>query len=394
MSKSLGIIAEYNPFHNGHKYHLEKSLEITGAQVSVAVISGNFTQRGEFACMDKWQRSEIAVRNGVNLVVEMPSVFACNNAGYFGAKGVEILENLGVDYISFGSESGDLALLKEVAAAMKSREKEIEEAVKNLLKDGFSYPRARQKVLENILDKEKIAVLESPNNLLALEYLKNMEHAQPITVERKGAGYLDLTAKEGIASATGLREMVSENVPIQDFISRDTECIIKGNSTTFLQPEDMFQWILGRAIKASAEELNQVFGGEEGLGNKLKQEFRKVKSYDELVDVLKSKRYTRTRIARYLAHVMLDIKREDILNARNYIRVLAFDETGSKYLKAVKKSGKCSLPIITNINKDLGKYPEIEKTLEKDILAADIYNFQRGVDLYSYSEFVKKPLKL
>ena len=139
--RAVGIIAEYNPFHNGHLYHLRQSLELTGAEVSVAVISGSFTQRGSFAILDKWTRAEMAVRNGVNLVVEMPTLFASGNAGYFAKGGVEILENLGVSYISFGSEAGNMTKLLRISREMQAHKQEINEAVRAAVKEGQAYPR-------------------------------------------------------------------------------------------------------------------------------------------------------------------------------------------------------------------------------------------------------------
>ena len=155
--RAVGIIAEYNPFHNGHLYHLRQSLELTGAEVSVAVISGSFTQRGSFAILDKWTRAEMAVRNGVNLVVEMPTLFASGNAGYFAKGGVEILENLGVSYISFGSEAGNMTKLLRISREMQAHKQEINEAVRAAVKEGQAYPRARAAALRGILGEDAVS---------------------------------------------------------------------------------------------------------------------------------------------------------------------------------------------------------------------------------------------
>ena len=389
--KSVGIIAEYNPFHNGHKFHLEKSLEITGAEVSVAVISGNFTQRGEPAILDKWTRAEMAVRNGINLVVEMPVMFACNNAGYFARGGVEILENLGCDYISFGSESGNIEELAGIARAMEMHREEINEGVRMAVKEGQAYPQARADVLSSIFDREALEEIESPNNLLALEYLRFIKQAKPVTVKRQGSGYHELEAKDNMASATGIRKLLAEDGDISTLVPDITREILIARREKFCNVDMLFSIMAAKILISSESELNGIFGAEEGLGSKMKNHIRYWKTMEEMIDGLKSKRYTRTRISRLLAMTLLGITREEVKQAQNYIRVLAFDEKGSRYLKEVKKSESCRLPILTNINKEAQLYPEIKNTLAKDILASDLYNLSAGKDLYRCSDYVQMP---
>ncbi len=392
--QAVGIIAEYNPFHNGHLHHLRQSMEQTGAEVSVAVISGNFTQRGSFAILDKWTRAEMAVRNGVNLVVEMPTLFACNNAGYFAKGGVEILENLGVTHISFGSESGNIAELLRISREMQAHKDVIHEAVRAAVKEGQAYPRARAEALHRILGEDVSAVIDSPNNLLALEYLRFMKTAQPVTVRRQGTGYYDLEPKGTMASATGIRKTLADGGDISRLVPDVTREMLLAHRAKIMSEEDLYLLLIQKILTTPAEELNAIFGAEEGLGNKMKAGVRYWKSYDEIVEGLKSKRYTRTRIGRLLAMTLLGVRRSDIKHAQNYIRVLAFDETGSRYLKEVKKSGNCTLPILTNINREGGFSREIQRTLAKDILASDLYNFACGRDLYIYSDHVRKPFRL
>ena len=389
--KSVGIIAEYNPFHNGHKYHLEQALTESGADVCVSVISGNFTQRGEIALLDKWTRAEMAVRNGVNLVVEMPAVFACSNAGYFAEAGVEILEALGAEYICFGSESGDTEELSRIAREMESAGLNLEKEIKDAVKGGLAYPRARSRAVSRLLGDKAASVIESPNNILAVEYLKHMKNARPLAVKRQGAGYHDTDIHEEIASATAVRMMLHEGKDISHAVPEISREILEQNRGGFTSSDLLTPLIIQKVLQTSAEELNSIFGAGEGLGNIMKNRVRYWKTYEDIIADLKSKRYTRTRIERVLVHTLLGIKREDMLCASKYIRVLAFDEKGSKYLKQIKKSEECPLPIITNINKDWGAFPEAHTTLEKDILAADIYNLACGRDLYAYSEYVKKP---
>ena len=389
--KSVGIIAEYNPFHNGHKYHLEQALTESGADVCVSVISGNFTQRGEIALLDKWTRAEMAVRNGVNLVVEMPAVFACSNAGYFAEAGVEILEGLGAESICFGSESGNTEELSRIAREIESNMENLEEEIKTGVKDGLSYPRARSQAILKLFGENAASVIESPNNILAIEYIRRMKNARPLAVKRLGAGYHDTDSLDGMASATAVRKLLKEGGDISRMVPEFSREILNRNRGRLTDSSMLTPLIIQKVLMTSAEDLNRIFGAEEGLGNILKSRVRYWKSYEDIIDDLKSKRYTRTRIERMLVHTLLGTNREDMMSASKYIRVLAFDEKGSRYLKQVKKAGSCKLPVITNINKDAACFPEISMTLEKDILATDIYNMAAGLDLYYNSEYVKKP---
>lgn len=386
-NKCVGITAEYNPFHNGHLYHLEQSKLATGAQISVAAMSGNFVQRGHMAICSKWERAEAAVKCGIDLVVEIPTVFACNSAPVFASAAVEILENLGADWISFGSESGNIEELKEISRAMNEKETLIEKLVREKVKEGLSYPRARRDAVALILGDEKADLLDLPNNILAIEYLKRIQNAKPVTVKRQGPGYNELEPCEDMASASAIRSMVKINKNVETLTPEpSTEMLKKA-----LHPSEdkIFQIICAKVLTSSREELDRVFAGGEGLGNKLKNEIRKASAYDQLIQRLKSKRYTRTRIERFISHVLLDIGAPDLYP--NYIRVLAFNKTGSRYLKEVKKKGICSLPIITNINKDAQNDFALMSAIEKDILAADIFNLASGRNLYDESDYVRMP---
>lgn len=391
--KSLGIIAEYNPFHKGHLYHLKKSMEISGADVSVCVMSGNFTQRGEKAILDKWTRSEMAIRNGVNLVLEMPFVFACNNAGCFASSGVDILEDLGVNCISFGSECGNIENLKKIAHIIKSTEDKMEDGIKILVKKGYSYPKAREISLKEFLDRDLLDLIGEPNNILAIEYLKNIKKALPITIKRYGEGYNSIESEEDIISAKHIRNKLMQEADISNNITKATMDIIEGNRDKILNNHMFYELITYKVMMSGKDELNRIYGGEEGLGDKLKNIIRTVTSYEEIVEALKSKRYTHTRITRYLSHVLVGTEKQDVLNAKNYIRVLGFDEKGREFLNYAKKTEKTSMAVITNINKEAHKYPEIKKTLDMDIKASDIYNLIQGLNKYEFSDMVKNPFR-
>lgn len=386
-TKSVGIIAEYNPFHNGHLYHLNKSKELTDAKITIAAISGNFVQRGKIAMADKWQRAEAAVKCGADLVVEIPVVFACNSAPYFAKAGVEILENLGVDFISFGSESGNIDELYELDRAMETLNEDIEGFIKEKVKEGLSCPRARREAVDKLIGEKGALILDKPNNILALEYIKAMKTSQGVTVQRKGPGYNDIEVYEELASATAIRYLLKEEADISHLLPQMSFETLKSNEMP--SEEILFKMICQNALVSDAKDLDKTPTGGEGLGNKLKNSIRKISSYEELIEELKSKRYTRTRIERFLIQTLLKINQENAY--KNYIRVLGFNAKGSAYLKEIKKADICKLPIITNINKDIQRFPEIDCTLSKDILAMDIYNMATQRDLYSFSEYVRKP---
>ena len=366
--KSLGIIGEYNPFHQGHKYLLEKTMKQTGAEVCVSVMSGNFTQRGTPAVADKWERARSAVDNGINLVVELPTVYACNSAEYFAKGGVEVLEGFGkIDYMAFGSENGDINKLKAAADFLTDNEEALNVKIQELGKKGISYPKARQLAAMELAPDFDEMIIKEPNNILAIEYLKQIKSMEPVTIKRRGYGYHQ--------SATMVREQMMED---------DPDTFEKMNRS-------YFELVGAKILQTDTGILEGIFSSGEGLGNKLKNEIRYVSTTQQLIERIKSKAYTHTRISRLLTHVLLGIDEETVKNAKNYIRILALDEVGAKFIKEVKKNENAKLPIITNINKELKSYPDLAATLEKDILASDMYNIICQKDLYDYSDYIRQP---
>lgn len=385
--KIVGIVAEYNPFHNGHLYHLEESLKLTEADVSIVAMSGNFVQRGGVAVADKWARAEAAVRCGVDIVVEIPTVFSCSSAQNFAAAGVEILENLGADFISFGSESGNIADLKKISLAIKKNHLEIENAVKQKSKSGLSYPRARRSVIAEMFGEQYALLLDTPNNILALEYIRSMKKAVPVTVRRTGPGYNDTYTSENFASATAIRDMIERNEDVSPYIPESSANILK--SAPHIDMDKLFIMLCHKVLDTAPDILERAPAGGEGLGNKIKSSIRKCKNMDQLAEELKSKRYTRTRIDRFLMQILLSLDRDR--KAVNYTRILGLSSNGSKYVKELKKSGYCSIPLLTNINREKEDCKDISYMLDKDILAADLYNIAAGRNLYDFSEYVRKP---
>ena len=278
--KSVGIIAEYNPFHNGHLYQLNESVRLTGAEVIIAAMSGNFVQRGGPAIADKWDRAEAAVRCGVDIAVEIPTVFACSSAQNFAGAGVEILENLGADYISFGSESGNIEELAEISRVMEQNSWEIDEFIRSKIKEGLSYPRARRQAIEMITGEEQAGILDSPNNILAVEYMRKIKRAVPITVKRIGPGYNDVTAEGELASASAIRYLLNENRDISSLLPGESKKILMKEAP--VSEERYFSMLCYRALSADIAQMDKAPAGGEGLSNKLKNSVRLCRSLDDL----------------------------------------------------------------------------------------------------------------
>ena len=301
-------------------------------------------------------------------VVELPVVYAVNSAEYFAKGAVEILEGLGgVDILAFGSEAGDLDALRSAAAFLKDADDVLKERIQLLIREGYSHPKAREiAVLEAEHDFDD-GLIKEPNNILGVEYLKQIQKLQPYTIKRMGKGYHE--------SASEIRARMEAEQPGK---SREIADVF-------------FRMTAMKILQLPAEELARYFAADAGLANKLKKEIRYADSLENLIDRVKSKVYTRTRICRLLAHILLEIREEDLKNAVSYARVLAFDGNGAKFLKDIRKREVNMIPVITNINKEAGRYPEIRATLEKDILASDVYNLLTGENLYEMADYTQRP---
>ncbi len=384
----LGIVAEYNPMHNGHAFQLEECKKQSNAEFTIAVMSGNFTQRGEPALLDKWIRAEMAVLAGVDLIIELPFYFACNSAEYFAKGAINILEDLGiVTHIGFGSESGDLKRIKEVSEKLIYEEKAIIENIKKYLSKGMNFPRARELALDGYGD-----ILKHPNNILAIEYIKELKklnsQIKPVTIKRHKAEYHQKEFTDDIiGSGTAIREILREevekfNIPVPENLKK----ILYRHKYEFLfaDDENYFKILKYEILKSNNKDLEKIFSIGEGLENKIKKEIRKSSNLNEFLDNIKSKRYTRTRLQRICTHIIMGFEKD--VSQDKYIRVLAFNNKGAALLKKIKKEGSQKRIIITNINKAEG----VDYTM--DTKATDIYNLIAQRDIYNNSDFVRGPV--
>ncbi|WP_304508275.1 nucleotidyltransferase [Anaerotignum sp.] len=361
--KTLGIIAEYNPFHLGHQYMIEEAKKKSCADRVVVVMSGSFVQRGEPALFDKWTRTKAALTNGVDMVLELPVLFAAANAETFASAAVRTLEETGiVDTLCFGSESGNLTVLKEAAKLMSNETEEFRSLLKSHLDEGMSYPTARSKALETISNINS-EILSQPNHILGLEYLKALTRYHcnmiPMTIKREGAAYHATSLEDKFASASAIRKGIFEDQVDEAFKQVPENCIDLYSKTLSLGTAPVFWNNYAGALNyklrtMSSEDLREIFEVTEGLENRILRSIDTCYNIEDIIDFIKSKRYTRTKIQRILLHILLDIKNTEVdyfikKPLMPYIRVLGFRKDNAEILGDLTMNAKC--PVLTNLKK-------------------------------------------
>ena len=391
MSRVIGVVAEYNPFHNGHYYHLQATKEITGAEYCVAVISGNFTQRGDTSIVNKWAKAYMAICGGADLVIELPTVYSISSAENFASGAVKILDNLKVvNAISFGAEANDFATLNNIANVLYEEPKAYTNILSHELKKGISYPAARENALMMYLNdiKRYANTLSSPNNILAIEYLKALKiqksKLEPIMIKRKKVYYNDNKIVDDFASATAIRKLLQdgEYANLRKVIPRSSYTIIgqesrKGGMVLSLAKYE--KEIIYALRKMTVEEIADLPDVSEGLQFAIKNAANEANNLKDLIPNIKSKRYTQTRIQRILLYALLGIDKKLMENSRKvvpYVRVLGFTQKGKSLLSEISRRNP-KLNIITSLkkymNQNQNKNKVLAEMLEKDIFATDVY---------------------
>ena len=358
--KIAAIISEYNPFHNGHKYQTEMLKKEYDAVI--AVMSGNFVQRGEIALCDKWSRTKLALLNGVDLVVELPVIYALNSAEKFAEGGVRLIDKMGVvDCLCFGAELGKIDEFYYAAEILNNEPQEVSEKINKFLDMGMSFPSAREKAYEGIINPE---LLKSPNNILGVEYVKALKKigskVVAKTIKRIGAGYNDLDYSTEFSSATAIRELIKENEDYKKYMSENSEEIIK-NAEKFSE-EKLINILKYVVLLNGKEYIGRISDVNEGLENKIFEAVKKGDSFENIAWMIKSKRYTMSRIRRILYSVILDIGKD--FKEPEYIRILGMNNIGKNVLKEMKE--KATLPIVIK-TADFSS-----EMLKKDIFATDV----------------------
>jgi predicted nucleotidyltransferase len=357
--KTVALITEYNPFHNGHLHHLQESQRLAGAEVAVAVMSGHFLQRGEPALLDKWTRTRMALAAGVDVVIELPFPWACNSAPTFASGAVQCLDALGgVDALCFGSESGSIIELQAAADLLLEYAGRIKAETAKSLRQGVNYPTARAQVVSALGDQRTAELLSSPNNILGIEYLKALHVSaspiQPLTLERIGAGYHDEQACGEIASATGIRKRLVSGEEVGGYLPQACRQLLADAVATGETADDglFFHLLLGQLLLGS-EELSQIYLVDNGLDQRLFEKARRSSDLEALISETKSRQLTRTRIQRILCYVFNQVRRvemEELLEAGPlYLHLLGYSQQGQKFLSANRKA--CRLPMVQNYSR-------------------------------------------
>lgn len=406
MPNVLGIIAEYNPFHNGHLYHLNESKKQANADYSVAVITGNFVQRGDVSIIDKWSKAEMALKNGVDLVIELPTLYSISSAENFAYGSMKILNSLGVvNAVSFGTEQASIEVLDTIATILMEEPKEYLSVLNHELSKGISFPKARENALLLYLNdiRRYANVLSSPNNILGIEYLKALKKLKsnliPIAIPRNKVRHDSLETVDDFASATSIRQMlIRRNTQnLYRYVPESSyeilkNCISNGQYVSSLsQYEKEIIYTLRKMTVAEIAELPDV---SEGLENLIKEAANSCNSVQEFINIVKSKRYTQTRIQRILVYALLNITKKDMLNLNKttpYIRVLGFNSKGRDILSAINSS-RSKVNIITSVKKfiDTNNNKNLLSILEKDIFATNVYTLGYEYDSVSNLDYTKK----
>ena len=383
--KTAGIIAEYNPFHNGHKYHIEKTKEGTGADHVVAVMSGNYVQRGETAILSKWARAETAIENGVDLVVELPTIWSIARAQDFAAGAVHILNSLGcVDVLSFGSELGDIETLRHISEILS--DKRVEERMQADLDIGMSFAGARAEAVRTYYGDAYYDILNEPNNILAIEYIlaNNKYENKPdiFTIPRKGAAHDSLKRSENIASASEIRRMMLENEKWSPYVPQSTVAIFereKENETGPTPYSKLEFSVLCCMRQLAAEDIAETPDVSEGIENRIHEAAQKARTLDELFSFAKTRRYSHARIRRIVLASFLGFTKDQCEGLPPYIKVLAMNDKGKDILREAKE--KASLPIVTKASDIDALGERAKKIYSLEGMCTDVYSLATPVIL-------------
>ena len=388
--KVAAIIAEYNPLHNGHEFQIKRARQLTGADFIIIVMSGDFTQRGVPAVIDKYQRTKMALNAGADLVIEMPLYYSCSSAEYFASGAINLLKGLGVvDYLVFGSECGDIKILTGIADVLINHKQEISGVIHGLVKEGLSYPIARVRAVEEAIPNsyEHVEAMNFPNNILGFEYIRALKQFEssiiPVTNLRIGAGYHDRMMDNPICSSLAIRSSLEETNELEHVRSQIPFHVYKileeqyGNTFPVLN-KDISSILKYKLLLDEGKGYEEYLDISPDFSAKIIKNLNKYESYSQFCDLLKSKDITYVRVARNLLHILLNIKKESMKKYKEegyifYARMLGFKKSSNELLSALKS--EASIPIISKLADARHQLSPIGmEMLETDIQAAHIYD--------------------
>jgi predicted nucleotidyltransferase len=389
-----GIVGEYNPFHNGHKAHIEQSKKITGADYTVIAMSGNYVQRGAPAVVDKYVRTKMALENGADLVLELPTCYSTASAEYFAGGAVALLDKLGVvNYLSFGSECGDIETLQHIASILLEEPPEFSEYMQRYLREGYTYPLARNNALiqyeTSLYDAAR--VLESPNNILGIEYIKAIARRHsvitPFTIKRQGSNYHDryMADNAETASAQAIREAITLETDFSNSMpeSAFNDLFDEIENKNIMDLDDFSQMLYYKLLQEKNIGYTSYFDVSTALSDRISNKLGSFTSFKNFIEEVKSRDRTYTRISRCLLHILLDITQRDLecyklIDFIPYVRILGFRKDAEPLLSEIKQHSK--IPIITKLADASGiLYSEPYKMFRNEIKANEIYYSARAI---------------
>ena len=388
--KVAAIIAEYNPLHNGHEFQIKRAKQLTGADYVIVVMSGDFTQRGVPAIIDKYERTKMALNAGADLIIELPLYYSCSSAEYFASGAINLLDKLGiVDYLVFGSECGDIRILTDIADVLINRKEEISNMIHTLVKEGMSYPIARVRAVEEAIPNsyEHIEAMNYPNNILGFEYIRALKQFNskiiPVTNLRIGAGYHDRMMDNPICSSLAIRSSLEEKGELERIRSQVPYHVYKILEENYDKSFPILNKDISSILKYKLL-LDEPKGYEDyvdispDFSAKIIKNLNKYESYSQFCDLLKSKDITYVRVARNLLHILLNIKKDSMAKYKSegyifYARMLGFKKSSGDLLSALKS--EASITLISKLADARHQLSPIGmEMLETDIQAAHIYD--------------------
>lgn len=379
--KKIGIICEYNPFHNGHLYHISKVKEMFDDSLIILVMSGNFTQRGEASIIPKYSKCDIALLSGIDLVIELPFIFATQSADVFAKTSIEILDKLNVDYVVFGSETNDINKLTMLAKTQINNKK-YDKLVKEYLDKGVNYPTALSKALYQLTDKK----IDKPNDILGVSYIREIlklnSNITPICIKRSN-DYNSIELNDNITSASSIRYALLNGDDVKNYVPEYVYDYLKNPIFT----KNYFNLLKYKIMTENTLEEYQTV--DEGIQNRIKKCIINSKDLDDLILKVKTKRYTYNKLSRMFIHILCNLKKEEVkkYNKISYIRVLGFNIKGRNYLNEIKKD--IDIPIITNFSRTNDPILDIE--MRSTCVYASILNEKDKINLIE-SEYKDFPI--
>ncbi|MDM5297811.1 nucleotidyltransferase [Bacillus pumilus] len=363
--KAVGVVVEYNPFHYGHAYHVSQAKKQTSSDIAIAVMSGSFLQRGEPAIVSKWARTKMALQHGVDIVCELPYIYAVQKAETFANGAVSILDALKCDSLFFGSEDGEISAFQRTAHTWHQKESEIDQLTKKKVKEGLSYPAAAASAFQEAIYPRKLLDLSKPNNILGFHYVKAIlersPHIQPFTSERIASHYHDkeLPVHQKIASATSIRKALKEHNSfdvVTPYLPSATLHQLRSYQSTyglFHTQEAYFSFLKHAFHTMNPEEIQEIYEIEEGIEYRMQKAMKHAVSYEEYLSLVKTKRYTWTRLQRMNTHLLMRVKKKamhQLLDDKKapYIRLLGMSKKGQQYLSLIKK--ELDVPLVSKLS--------------------------------------------